>query len=462
MNKYDVIIVGAGPSGIFMAFEYKKMNPNSNILMIEKGRSIKNRVCPKRHIGKCVNCVPCNITTGFSGAGAFSDGKLSINNHGEVGGNLASYMSKDEYKELLQYTDNIYLSFGADTKIYGLEDNKTIKDKASKAGLHIIDSGVRHLGTEASFEIYSKIEDELKNMGIDMLFNTTVSNILVKDDIVYGVLANNQSYIGDKVIISVGRDGCDWLSKLCKEHNIKSSAGIIDIGVRVEVDSKVTKEIDDISYESKIVNYTKQFNDKVRTFCWNPRGEVTEERYDDDLAIANGHSYKEENMKTKNTNLALLVSLEMNHLFEDSITYGKTIARLANLFTANKVMVQRYGDFKKYQKTNQEDFINNQLEPTLKDAVAGDFSLVFPSRIMVDIIETMEALDKMMPGFASDETLIYGVEVKFYSNKVKVDNNFETNIKNLYTLGDGAGITRGLMQASMNGVWAARMISKKI
>ncbi len=456
MNEYDLIIVGAGPSGIFAAYEYKLLYPKSHILMIEKGRSIKKRVCPKRHIGKCVNCVPCNIITGFSGAGAFSDGKLSINGHGEVGGNLINYMTLEEFNTLLKYTDDIYLSFGADKKVYGEHGNPSIQEKAKKVGLKVIESGIRHLGTEASFEIYSKIEDKLSDMGIDMLFNSPVSNLLIKDNIIYGVLVNNQSYMAKKVIVSVGRDGCSWLSKICHEHHIESKTGIIDIGVRVEVDSKITKEIDDISYESKIVNYTDKFNDKVRTFCWNPRGEVSEERYDNDLAVANGHSYKQENLKSNNTNLALLVSLEMEDPFEDAVTYGKTIAQLANLFTNNKVMVQRYGDFKNYRKTSQQEFMNNKLKPTLKDAVAGDFSLVFPTRIMTDIIETMGKLDLMMPGFANDETLIYGVEVKFYSNKVMVNNNFETNIKNLYALGDGAGITRGLMQASMNGIQVAR------
>lgn len=455
MKKYDLIIVGAGPSGIFTALEVKKKYPKANILMIEKGRTIKKRVCPKRITGKCVNCIPCNITTGFSGAGAFSDGKLSINEHGEIGGELASYIGLDEFKKFLNYTDQIYLDFGADKKIYGLdniEEIEKIEKIAIENNLKLIKSGVRHLGTEKAYEIYSKLQEHLEKLEVEMIFENPVEDIIVKDNIITGVKLKDKEYYADKVVISIGRDGSKWFKDICTKYNINTEVGTVDIGVRLECSSSITKNIDDVSYESKLINYTKTFDDKVRTFCWNPRGVVGEERYDNDLALANGHSYKDEELKTDNTNFALLVSKNFTEPFKTPIEYGLHIAELANMLSGRKVMVQTYGDFKRGRRTTTERLFRNNTKPTLKDAVPGDLSLVLPYRIMLDIVETIEALDKIMPGLAGYGTLLYGVEVKFYSNKVKVYDNFETNIKNLHVLGDGAGITRGLIQASMNGV----------
>ncbi len=459
MKKYDFIIVGAGPSGIFTAFELLKNEKNLKILMIEKGRSIKKRICPKRTNHSCVNCVPCNITTGFSGAGAFSDGKLSINEHGEVGGNLIDYLGKKEFGEILKYTDDIYINFGADQKVYGLERNgesELIRKRAIECNLKLIESGVRHLGTEKAFEIYTKLQEYLTEKGVEILFETPVTEFIIEENIAKGVETKDSKYYADKIVVSAGREGCSWLNHMCSKNKIKTESGVVDIGVRVECDSTITQKVDEVSYESKLINYTKTFDDKVRTFCWNPRGEVSEERYDKNLALANGHSYKDEKLKTHNTNLALLVSKKFTEPFKTPIEYGRHIARLANMLSGGKVLVQTYGDFKRGRRTTQQRLDRNNTQPTLKDAVAGDLSLVLPYRIMLDIKETIEALDHLMPGFAGDGTLIYGVEVKFYSNKIKLSKNFETSIKNLYALGDGAGITRGLMQASMNGVAFAR------
>jgi uncharacterized FAD-dependent dehydrogenase len=461
MKQYDLIIVGAGPSGIFTALETKKLHPDAKILMLEKGNSITKRACPRRETGKCINCVPCNITTGFSGAGAFSDGKLSINEHGEVGGDLVKYIGLDTFKKILHYTDQIYLDFGADKKIYGLDVTKELEEirkKAIQSNLSLIESGVRHLGTEKAYEIYKKFQSYLEELGVEMLFKTPVTDFIIEDNKIIGVKTEENNYYGNKVVAAVGREGSHWLKNICDKYNIATEVGTIDIGVRMECDSNITKPIDDVTYECKLLNFTKTFDDKVRTFCWNPRGEVTAERYDNNLSLANGHSYKDEKLKTNNTNFALLVSKKFTEPFKTPIEYGKHIASLANMLSGNKVLVQTYGDFKRGRRTTPERLARNNTIPTLKDAVPGDLSLVLPYRIMLDIVETIEALDNIMEGFAGDGTLLYGVEVKFYSNKIKVSGNFETNIKNLHVLGDGAGITRGLIQASMNGVIFARQL----
>lgn len=461
-NKfYDYIVVGGGPSGIFFSYELKKIHPNSSILLIEKGNPIEKRICPKRKTGKCSNCIPCNITTGFSGSGAFSDGKLSINTHGEIGGELINYIGKENFKEILEYTDNIYLDLGADTKLYGIEDIEAIKNIEKVAfmnSLKLIHSPVRHLGTEKAYEIYSKLQQKLKELNVDILFNSAVSDFLIKENEIQGIiLNNNETILGKKVIVGVGREGSLWLNDMCKKYSIETHPGTVDLGVRVETSNQVTDYIDKTMYEAKLINHTKTFDDKVRTFCWNPKGEVSEERYDT-LAVANGHAYKDSTLKTNNTNFALLVSLNFTNPFNSPIQYGTHIAELANMLSGGKVLVQRYGDFKRGRRTTEKRLQYNTLSPTLLDAVPGDLSLVLPYRVMTDIDETIIALDKIMPGFASEGTLLYGVEVKFYSNKIKINNQFETSIKNLHVMGDGAGITRGLIQASMNGVYLARNI----
>lgn len=467
MQKYDLIIVGAGPSGIFTAYEMKKNNPAARILIIEKGHSIEKRKCPKRSSGICANCNPCNITTGFSGSGSFSDGKLSINQHGEVGGSLVSYIGLQRFNDILRYTDDLYIAFGADKKVYGSQGGKELDDirrRAFQADLKFIESSVRHMGTEKAYVIYSHIQKKLEQMGVEMLFDTMVSDLIIEQDKdldtkITGVVIKDGTHMpGNKIVLGVGREGSDWLNSLCKRLGITSKVGTVDIGCRIETDASITAGIDSMLYEAKLVYYTKTFDDKVRTFCWNPRGEVTEEKYEGNLAVVNGHSYKGEHLKTGNTNFALLVSKNFTEPFKTPMEYGRHIAELGNMLSGNKVLVQRYGDFKRGRRTNSERLAKNNIHPTLKDAVPGDLSLVLPYRLMLDIIETMEALDNIMPGLASNGTLIYGVEVKFYSNQIVVDQNFQTNIKNLFTLGDGAGLTRGLMQASMNGVCMGRIL----
>ncbi len=458
MNKYDVIIVGAGCSGIFAAYELINKS-NKKVLMIEKGNSIKKRVCPKRKTNICVNCNPCNITTGFSGAGAFSDGKISLSP--EVGGNLPEYIGYDKTQELIDYIDSIYLSFGADKKIYGLDNNDKIKELKSKAiinNLKLIACPVRHLGTEESYKIYTKIEEYLENKGVDLKFNTQVDDILIEENNIKGVLVGNEKIYADNVILSVGREGSEWLRDICNKNNIISEPSTVDIGVRVEVRNEVMEDINKYLYEGKFLYNSKTFDDKVRTFCQNPSGEVSIERYDD-LITVNGHSYK--NSKTENTNVALLVSKHFTQPFKDSIGYAKSIAKLANMLGDGKIIVQRYEDFKRGRRTTHDRLYRGNIMPTLKDAEPGDLALVLPYRIIKDIEEMIEALNGVAPGFSSSETLLYGVECKLYNNKVKVNNNFETDVKGLFAIGDGAGITRGIAQANSNGVYVANYIISK-
>ncbi len=475
MSNYDVIIVGAGPSGIFCAYELIHQKPELRILMLEKGRRIEERQCPKRKTKVCVGCQPCSITTGFAGAGAFSDGKLSLSP--DVGGNLPEILGYEKAAELIQESDDIYLKFGADTSVYGVGKEKEIREirrKAINANLKLVECPIRHLGTEEGYKIYMRLQEHLLTQGVEMKFGTMVENIIVEDGRAKGVIAMKVSgfhsgmdrqaekFYGTEIVCAIGREGADWFSHVCKEHRIETKVGTVDIGVRVEVRDEVMEFLNQNLYEAKLVYHTPTFDDKVRTFCTNPSGEVATEYYDDGLAVVNGHAYKSSDLKTCNTNFALLVSKNFTKPFKTPIEYGKQIAQLSNMLCDGRILVQTFGDFRRGRRTTEERLCRNNLIPTLKDAVPGDLSLVFPHRIMVDIEEMILALDKVTPGIASDETLLYGVEVKFYSNKVVVNQDFETNVAGLRAIGDGASVTRGLQQASANGLSVARSILNKI
>ena len=463
-EKYDVIIVGAGPGGIFCAYRLLEKRKDLKVLLIEKGRPIEKRVCPKRKTGVCAGCQPCAITTGFAGAGAFSDGKLSLSP--DVGGNLPQILGYERTKELIGESDAIYLKFGADTKVYGVDKEKEIRKirrKAINANLKLVECPIRHLGTEEGYKIYSRLQQHLMKEGVLMRFNTMVKEILVEDGHVRGVVTDaGETFLADEVVCAVGREGADWFKDKCHEIGVETEPGTVDIGVRVEVRDEVMQFLNENLYEAKLVFFTPTFDDKVRTFCTNPSGEVAAEYYDGGLAVVNGHAYKAQEYKTENTNFALLVSKNFTRPFSTPIEYGKRIAELSNMLCGGKILVQTYGDFKRGRRTTEERLCRNNLIPTLKDAVPGDLSLVLPHRIMVDIEEMIRALDKVTPGIASDETLLYGVEVKFYSNRVIVDRDFETSIKGLRAIGDGAGVTRGLQQASANGLSAAESILKRL
>lgn len=463
-KNYDVIIIGAGPGGIFCAYELLEKKPSLNVLVVEKGRSIEKRNCPKRITKQCVGCHPCSITTGFAGAGAFSDGKLSLSP--DVGGNLPALLGYEKTLELIQESDNIYLKFGADSNVYGVGKEKEIREirrKAITANLKLVECPIRHLGTEEGYKIYSKLQHHLEEAGATLMFNTMVEQILVEEGRAVGILTDKgETYFGKEIVSAVGREGADWFKDKCEEIGIETTPGTVDIGVRVEVRDEVMQFLNENLYEAKLVYHTPTFDDKVRTFCTNPSGEVATEYYEGGLAVVNGHAYKSQDYKTNNTNFAILVSKNFTKPFKTPIEYGKQIAQLSNMLCGGRILVQTFGDFRRGRRTTEERLCRNNLMPTLKDAVPGDLSLVFPHRIMVDIEEMILALDKVTPGLASDETLLYGVEVKFYSNRVVVDEDFETSIQGLRAIGDGAGVTRGLQQASANGISVARSILKSL
>lgn len=457
---YDLIIVGAGPAGIFTALELVKKGAKDKILIIEKGRAVEKRVCPKSKTKQCVNCKPyCNITTGFSGAGAFSDGKLSLSP--EVGGDLPELIGTEMAEELIKYADSLYLEFGADSKVEGIGNTEKVKDirkKAIQAGLKLVDCPIRHLGTEKTQEIYFKIEQFLLNNGVEIKFNVNVLDIIMNGDECLGVIAeenkNKVEYFAKKTVIATGRRGADWLENICEEHNILHEAGVVDIGVRVEVRNEIMEEVNNVLYESKLIGYPKPFKNKVRTFCQNPGGFVSQENYDNDLAVVNGHSYKEK--KSNNTNLSILCSAKFTEPFNQPIAYAQKVGELTNMLGNGKVLVQRYGDILDGKRTWQKELDNSNVRPTLPDAVAGDITSAMPYRPMLNIINFIKAVDEVVPGFASPETLLYSPELKFYSNKIKMDDKLNTNIKNLHCLGDSSGWTRGLMMASVMGVKMAR------
>lgn len=462
MKKFDVAIVGAGPAGIFTAIEMLKKGSKKSIVIIEKGKSVENRKCPKSKTGKCMNCKPyCHITTGFSGAGAFSDGKLSLSY--EVGGNLPELIGEDLAQETINYTDKIYLEFGADTHIEGVgnsEEVKEIRKRAIQAGLKLVDCPIRHLGTEKAQELYFAIEKWLSENGVEIMFDCQCTDLILDGEKCLGVNIETKNgkeeIFAGHTVVATGRRGADWLEKLCADHGIAHQPGTVDIGVRVEVRNEVIEKVNEVLYESKLVGYPKPFKNKVRTFCQNPGGFVAQENYDNELAVVNGHSYKE--LKSQNTNLAILCSHNFSIPFNQPIAYAQKVGELTNMLGDGHILVQRFGDILEGKRTWQKELSQSNLKPTLPDAIAGDITAAMPYRAMTNIINFIQAMDHVVPGFASPETLLYSPELKFYSNRVKMDTDFNTNIKGLHCLGDSSGWTRGLMMASVHGVLMGRKL----
>ena len=468
--KYDCIIVGAGPAGVYCAYEFMVRRPDLKILLIDKGKEITKRKCPvnEHKISKCPigesglsGCKPtCSITSGFGGAGAFSDGKFNITT--EFGGWLTDYLDDDIVLDLVKYVDDINLKYGATREITNPNTDKVreIERRAIAVGLKLLRSQVRHLGTENNLKIQEAIYNDLKDH-VDMMMETEVTEVLIIDDMVKGVkLKNGEVYESNNVFLAVGRDGSAWLDELCKKNHIKMTNNQVDIGVRVETNDLVMEEINSNLYEGKFI-YRTSVGTIVRTFCSNPSGHVVIENHSGTM-LANGHAYASKKLGSNNTNFALLVSHKFSEPFDLPNEYAHQVSRLANELSCGSVIVQRYGDLVRGRRTTQKRIDEGFVRPTLKEAVPGDLGLVLPYNTMKSIIEMIEALDHVTPGIANEHTLFYGVEAKFYSARPEVGNNFETKVRGLYVGGDGAGLTRGLAQAGANGVYVARDIIKKL
>ncbi len=453
---YDVAIIGAGPAGIFSALEIVKLRPDWKVILVEKGKRIEKRKCFLREGKKvCVHCKTCGLLCGWGGAGAFSDGKLTLTP--DVGGHLVDYMDREKVEELIDYTDNLYLKFGATEEVFGTDKSvySDLARQATLAELKLVHSPVRHLGTERSLNVLKNMQDYLAEK-ITILNDESAEKLIVENEQVKGFITKKGEKItANYIIIAPGREGADWLTKEFAENKIGMVNNAVDIGVRVELPAPVFEPITDKLYESKLIYHSPTFGDEVRTFCMNPNGEVVSENYNGILTV-NGHSYAAKT--TQNTNFALLVSEKFTEPFKSPISYGQHVARLANML-AGGVLVQRFGDLLDGRRSTPERIAASTIQPTLTSATPGDLSLVLPYRQLQSIIEMLYALDKIAPGTASRYTLLYGVEVKFYSARVKLTNELETEgVKNLFTIGDGAGVTRGLIQASASGVHVARTI----
>ncbi|MDO5382281.1 MAG: NAD(P)/FAD-dependent oxidoreductase [Eubacteriales bacterium] len=454
MDKYDVIIVGAGPGGIFSAYELININSNLKIGVFEGGHPLDKRHCPidGDKIKSCIHCSSCSIMSGFGGAGAFSDGKYNITN--DFGGNLCNYIGDNKAIELMKYVDEINLKFGGEgTKLYSTAGTQ-IKKVCMQNGLKLLDASVRHLGTDINYIVLQNMYDFLKDK-IEFHFDCRVDSIDTKDG-GYIIRCHEGEYECDKCIVSVGRSGSKWMEKVCKELDITTKSNRVDIGVRVELPAEIFSHLTDELYESKIVYRTKQFEDNVRTFCMNPHGIVVTENTNG-IVTVNGHSYEGTDKQTENTNFALLVAKHFSEPFKDSNGYGESIARLSNMLGGGAI-VQRFGDLVRGRRSNEKRIKEGLVRPTLS-ATPGDLSLVLPKRILDGIIEMIYALDKIAPGTANDDTLFYGVEVKFYNMEVCLDNHLETKHKGLYIIGDGSGVTHSLSHASASGIFVAREIA---
>ncbi len=456
--SYDVIIVGAGPAGIFAAMELTA-NSKARVLMIDKGAPLEKRKCKtQQEYGRCLRCNPCAITCGWGGAGAFSDGKLTLTS--AFGGLLEDFVERDMAEGLIDEVDKNYLSYGASEEIFGTDSEaiKKMERLSAAAGLSLIPAKIRHLGTENCYVVLENMQEALKDR-VGIMMNTTVAELLCQGEHVKGVkLASGEEIEADYVICGPGRVGADWIYNQAKKLGLKGTNNPVDIGVRVEVPAVIMEELTAKIYESKLVYFTSQFDDRIRTFCMNPYGVVVTEN-NDGLLTVNGHSYASK--KTDNTNFALLVSKTFTEPFSEPIRYGRYIASLANML-GDGVIIQRLGDLLKGRRSTPERIMRGLVQPTLQEATPGDLSLVLPYRYLLAIIEMLEALDKVVPGVNSRHTLLYGVEVKFYSFRLSLSRALETGIKNLFAVGDGAGITRGLIQASATGILAAREIVSRL
>lgn len=457
MNNYDIIIVGAGASGIFTAYELSVLKSKAKILIIEKGNSLDKRKCPIDgiKIKSCIHCRYCNIMNGYGGAGSLSDGKYNITNN--FGGDLHKYVGKKEALDLMYYVDKVLCeNGGSDAKLYSTIES-ALKTEALKHDLHLLDAKVRHLGTDRNVKILGNMYDYLKEK-VEIKFNTEVIDI-EKENNEFTLTTDKGEFKCEHLVVATGRSGSKWISKVCSNLGVESQSNRVDIGVRVELPAAVFEHITDKVYESKIVYRTKQYGDLVRTFCMNPHGEVVEENTNG-IVTVNGHSYSNPELHTDNTNFALLVTNNFTEPFKNSNEYGESIAKLSNMLGGG-VLVQRFGDLVKGRRTNAHRMEKSFTVPTLK-ATPGDLSLVIPKRQLDGIIEMIYALDKIAPGTANEDTLLYGVEVKFYNSIISVDNNLETKVKNLYVLGDGSGVTHSLSQASASGVHVARILNEKL
>ena len=453
---YDVIIIGAGPGGIYAAYELTKEDNGLKVGVFEGGKRLEERKCPIDgvNVKSCINCPSCSIMSGFGGAGAFSDGKYNITN--DFGGTLHEYIGKEEAISLMKYVDDINMSHGGEgTKLYSTA-NSSFKKLCRQNNLILLDASVRHLGTDINYVVLKNLYDELKEK-VDFMFRTPVEHIEVIDG-GYRIITAEGSFTCKKCIVSVGRSGSKWIEEICHELGIPTESNRVDIGVRVELPAELFSHITDELYESKIVYKTEKFEDKVRTFCMNPRGSVVNENTNG-IVTVNGHSYEDPEKQTNMTNFALLVSKHFSVPFKDSNGYGESIARLSNMLGGG-VIVQRFGDLIRGRRTNYKRLADSFVTPTLK-AEPGDLSLVLPKRILDGIIEMIYALDKIAPGTANDDTLLYGVEVKFYNMEVKLNERLETKYTGLYMIGDGSGVTHSLSHASASGVFVARDILRQ-
>lgn len=453
---YDVLIVGAGPGGIYSAYELLKNKPELKIGVFEAGTPLDKRKCPidGKKIKSCIHCKSCAIMNGFGGAGAFSDGKYNITN--EFGGNLFEYVGQQEAIDLMEYVDEINCKMGGEkTRLYANSD-PAIAKKCLQNDLHLLKAKVRHLGTDINYVVLGNLYDLLKDK-VDFHFYSHVESVNKEDD-GYSITCNGETFMGKKCIISTGRSGSKWMESVCSNLGIETKSDRVDIGVRVELNADTFSELTDSLYESKIVYRSKKYQDRVRTFCMNPKGVVVNENTNG-IVTVNGHSYEDPSRFTNNTNFALLVSNHFTEPFSQSNQYGESIARLSNMLGGG-VIVQRFGDLIRGQRSTPSRIAQGFVTPTLK-ATPGDLSLVIPKRQLDDIIEMIYALDKVCPSTASDDTLLYGVEVKFYNMQVEVDEHLETKHKGLYVIGDCSGVTHSLSHASASGVYVAREITKE-
>ena len=463
--RTDLLIIGAGPAGIFTALELLRKGSRKRITIVEKGQPVEKRHCPKDKTGHCMNCKPyCHITTGFSGAGAFSDGKLSLSY--EVGGDLPDLIGAGLTQQLIEYTDQIYLEFGADTRVEGVsapDKVKEIRKRAIKAGLKLVDCPIRHLGTEKAQDLYLAIENHLREQGVELLFGWACEDLIIENGRCVGAFLRKGDEAAEcraeETVVAAGRRGADWLERVCAEHGVAHQPGTVDIGVRVEVRSEVMEFVNEVLYESKLIGYPHPFKNKVRTFCQNPGGFVSQENYDNGLAVVNGHSFK--GKKSENTNLAILCSHNFTIPFNQPIAYAQKVGELTNMLGDGHILVQRYGDILDGKRTWEKELSRSNVRPTLPDAVAGDITAAMPYRAMTNILAFIQAADQVVPGFAAPETLLYSPELKFYSNKVRMDTDLNTSVEGLHCLGDASGWTRGLMMASVMGVLMGRKLAER-